>query len=110
MFLGLLLEAEYAFYWNVFANSVPSRLVNGLPVFFFDTGHMARSIPALLDLGLRSYYPGAQLPLLDIKRAIDRQVLARYAQGEVDSLAPAVQRLRAGPTPDQMLETVLAAE
>jgi hypothetical protein len=110
MFLGLLLEAEYAFYWNVFANSVPSRLVNHLPVFFFDTGHMARAIPSLLDLGLRSYYPGAQLPLLDIKRALDPQVLAPYAQGEVDSLALAAQRLRAGQTPDQMLETVLAAE
>jgi hypothetical protein len=110
MFLGLLLEAEYAFYWNVFANSVPSRLVNQLPVLFFDTGHMARAIPALLDLGLRSYYPGARLPLLDIKRAIDPPALAPYAQGEVDSLAVAAQRLRAGPTPDQMLETVLAAE
>ena len=69
---------------------------------------MARSIPALLDLGLRSYYPGARLPLLDIERSIDSQVLASYAQGEVDSLALSVQRLRSGPTPDQMLETVLA--
>jgi len=33
MFLGLLLEAEYAFYWNIFANSVPSRLVNRMPCF-----------------------------------------------------------------------------
>jgi hypothetical protein len=110
MFLGLLLEAEYAFYWNVFANSVPSRLVNQLPVFFFDTGHMARAIPALLELGLRSYYPGAQLPVLDIERAIDAQALAPYAQGEVNSLVVAAQRLRAGPSPDQMLETVLAAD
>jgi len=107
MFLGLLLEAEYAFYWNIFANSVPSRLVNRMPVFFFDTGHMARAIPALLDLGMASYYPGAQLPLLDINAAIDPQALVVYAQQETDSLATAVQRLRAGPTPDQMLETVL---
>jgi hypothetical protein len=110
MFLGLLLEAQYAFYWNVFANSVPSRLVNELPVFFFDTGHMARAMPALLELGLSSYYPGARLPLLDIRRAIDPQLLAPYAQDGVESLELATQRLRAGPAPDQMLETVLAAD
>jgi hypothetical protein len=110
MFLGLLLEAEYAFYWNVFANSVPSRLVNRMPVFFFDTGHMVRAIPALLDLGMGSYYPGAQLPLLDINAPIDPQALVTYAQQETDSLAVAVQRLRAGPTPDQMLETVITTQ
>jgi hypothetical protein len=108
MFLGLLLEAEYAFYWNVFANSVPSRLVNQLPVFFFDSGHMARAIPALLELGLRTYYPGAQLPLLDIKTTIDPEALVPYAQREIASLTTAVRHLRAAATPDQMLETVLA--
>ncbi len=108
MFLGLLLEAEYAFYWNVFANSVPSRLVNRLPVFFFDRGHMARAIPALLELGLRSYYPGVQLPLLDIGQVIDPEALLPNAQREIASLTTAVRHLRAGATPDDMLETVLA--
>jgi hypothetical protein len=108
MFLGLLLEAEYAFYWNVFANSVPSRLVNRQPVFFFDRGHMARAIPPLLELGLRSYYPGVQLPLLDIEQAIDPQVLIPYAQREIASLTTAARHLRAGATPDEMLEKVLA--
>ena len=108
MFLGLLLEAEYAFYWNVFANSVPSRLVNRLPVFFFDRGHMARAIPALLELGLQSYYPGVQFPLLDIGQVIDPEALVPYAQREIASLTTAVRHLRAGATPDDMLETVLA--
>ena len=110
MFLGLLLEAEYAFYWNVFANSVPSRLVNQLPVLFFDSGHMARAMPALLELGLRTYYPGVQLPVLDIKQPIDPEALLPYVQGEIGSLATALRRLRAAETPDQLLETVLADE
>jgi len=107
-FLGLLLEAEHAFYWNVFANSVPSRLSNRLPVCFFDTGHMARTLPQLLNTGLSTYYPGARLPLLDLAMPLVDAALAELARSEIDSLALAHARLCAGATPDALLERILA--
>jgi hypothetical protein len=67
-------------------------------------------MPALLELGLRTYYPGVQLPVLDIKQPIDPEALLPYVQGEIGSLATALRRLRAAETPDQLLETVLADE
>ena len=69
---------------------------------------MARAIPELLELGLQSYYPGVQFPLLDIGQVIDPEALVPYAQREIASLTTAVRHLRAGATPDDMLETVLA--
>jgi hypothetical protein len=106
-FLGLLLEAEHAFYWNLFANSVPSRLANRLPVCFFDTGHMARAMPPLMNIGLTTYYPGARLPLLDIGEPLLAAPLAALARAELDSLALAAQRLREGDTPDALLARIL---
>lgn len=44
-FMTLLHEAEYVFYWNIVSNSIPARVVNHLPVFFFDAGHMCHAIP-----------------------------------------------------------------
>jgi hypothetical protein len=108
-FLGLLLTAEHAFYWNVLANSVPSRLVNGLPVFFFDTGHMVHALPELLEPALTSYYPNARLPLLDLDKSMTADGLLPHARDELASMADAVRLLRAGPDPERMVETLLAA-
>ena len=50
-FEARLLAAEYAFYWNVFSFSVVLRIANGFPVFFYDRGHLSRTIEPLYDIG-----------------------------------------------------------
>jgi hypothetical protein len=109
-FLGLLLTAEHAFYWNVLANSVPSRLLNDLPVFFFDTGHMVHALPELLEPALTSYYPNARLPLIDLDKPMTAEGLLPHARDELASMADAVRLLRAGPDPERMVETLLAGQ
>lgn len=42
-----LLDAEHAFYWNVFSNSILARVMNGLPVLFLARPHGPRHAAAL---------------------------------------------------------------
>jgi hypothetical protein len=109
LFSALLLTAEYAFYWNLFSNSATVRLANRLPVFYFDLGHMAQAIPPLLDLGLRSYFPGGELQVLDLAHPLEPGVLGPLAAAQERSLAHAHARLRGAPAPEQVVAALLDA-
>ena len=106
-FHALLMSAEQVFYWNFFTNSAPARLVNRLPVSFFDVGHMAHAMPPLLELGLRSYYPGARLAPLDQRRPLVAGELAARAADQDAALAAARERFRAQPAPEAMVDALL---
>jgi hypothetical protein len=106
-FHALLMSAEHAFYWNVFTNSAPARLINQLPVSFLDMGHMAHAMPPLLELGLRSYYPGARMAPLDQRAPLVPEVLATRAAEQDASLAAARERFRAQPAPEAMVADLL---
>lgn len=108
-FSALLLLAENAFYWNQLSNSATARLANRLPVFYFDRGHMANAIPPLFDLAMQSYFPGAQLRVLDLLQPLDPAALRALAASQRDSLAHAYERLRSAPAPRRVVETLLAA-
>jgi hypothetical protein len=108
-FNALLLTAEHAFYWNLFSNSATARLANRLPVLHFDAGHMAHAIPPLLELGLQSYFPGAQLELLDLARPLELAALDALASAQERSLTQAHARLREAPAPDQVVASLLDA-
>jgi hypothetical protein len=107
LFLPLVLEAEYAFYWNIFSNSILPRLLNRCPVFFFDHGHLARAIPPLFAEGLRRYYGGSTLPYRPIEQPLEAGPLALQASDQARSLAPAERCLRASPPPATMVQTLL---
>jgi hypothetical protein len=106
-FHELLLNAEYAFYWNVFTNSAAARLENGGAVFFFDNGHMAHAMPPLLALGMRTYYPHVVLPMLDVLERLDPAALAANARRLLDSLGIARARRQSQPTPAQAAARLL---
>ena len=104
-----LLEAEIVFYWQIFSTSAFFRLWNGLPVFFFDQGHIARVLGPLRDAGLKHYYLGGPPIYLDIERPLDAAQLEQMSAGFRES-AQEARRLLAGlPTPAQMVGTITAA-
>lgn len=106
-FRALLLHAQHVFFWNLLSNAVLARVANGGSVFFLDDGHLARFVPALLPLALEGYYRNAPLPRLDPAQPLDAQALAQAASEQAATFAPAVQALRALPTPDQWFARVL---
>jgi hypothetical protein len=107
VFTDLLLEAEYAFYWNVLSNSLLARMATGAPVLFFDRGHLAQAMPPLLELGLKTYFPGAQLALLDQRQPLTTETLERLAAQQVRTLADAIGNLKRSPTPRQLVDRLL---
>jgi hypothetical protein len=61
----------------------------------------------LLPLAHECYYQNAPLPRLDPAKPLDSQALAQAASQQVATFAPALQALRALPTPDQWFARVL---
>ena len=108
LFVDLLLEAEYVFYWNVLSNSLLARLANRLPAFFFDRGHLAHVMPALLHLGLKTYFPGAELMLLDQGQRLTTNALGALAAEQERSLDTAFDNLRRSPTPRELIEQLMS--
>lgn len=107
LFTALLHEAEYGFYWNVFSNSIPARIANRLPVFFFDPGHMARAIPPLFEVGMAAYYAGSEVVYLDQRRPLAADALAPLAAKQAWSLEPARVSFRRSPRPDEMVRALV---
>ncbi len=107
LFRALVLGAEYAFYWNIFSNSIPARIANHLPVFFFDPGHMVHAIPPLFALGLRHYYADATLVYLNQRQALGAAELAVAAAQQEPAYRKAREYFRRSPTPEALVEVIL---
>lgn len=108
VFSALSLGAEHAFYWNVFSNSVPPRVLNHRPVFFFDPGHMVHAIPGLAAVGLRHYWAGVTPPYLDARKVLEPGTLAELAAAQDVALDPAREGFRASTRPDVLVDTLRA--
>jgi hypothetical protein len=104
LFTALLLDAEHAFYWNIFSNSILARVLNHRPVFFFDPGHLARAIPPLAEAGLEHYYAGAEPPYLSRSVPLEAGELGQLAQRQEPTLEPARAAFRRSPTPSALVE------
>jgi hypothetical protein len=86
---------------------VPARLVNGRAAFFFDRGHMAHAIPALYELGLRTYYPGTRPSMLALDAALVPGELADLASSQAAGLQQARLRFTSAPTPRELVQRLL---
>ncbi len=106
-FNSLLLQAKHVFYWNIFSSTIYDRLINRLPVFYFDTGHMAKYFPPFLEIGQKAYYGQDRLPMLDIKEKITLKKLNKYNNLH-KSIYKYFYRQRIGqPAPNEVLRTLL---
>lgn len=105
-----LLEAEYVFVWNAFSFSILERFVNQLPVFFFDRGHLARTLGPFYASALRCHYGGVTPAYLDQTTRLDPAVLARLADQQRRDLSPVRERWRTSATPDALVSRLLHPE
>jgi hypothetical protein len=106
-FQSLLCEAEYAFYWNIFSDSIIARVMNRQPVFFFDAGHLVRAMPPFFEAGLNHFYAGNAPHFLDLDATLSAEGLAVSAVDEDRKLERARQRFTQSPDPGQMVELLL---
>lgn len=106
-FTSLLLEAEYAFYWNVVSYSNLLRLVNGLPSFSFDVGHVVRNVKPLYGRVVQWYYQGSEPVMLDSRAKLELSRLAGLAVASADGASRFRERLGRSPGPGPMLRQVM---
>jgi hypothetical protein len=106
-FVSLVLEAEYAFYWNMFSNSLKLRIVNRLPYFLADLGHIGRSCPLLFERTARCYYVAGVPPYLDFSQPLDARALAREAAAQEPRLRAMADNLLQSPRPAEAVRQFL---
>jgi hypothetical protein len=106
-FMALLADAEHAFYWNVFSNSIPARALNRQPVFFFDRGHMALAMPGVFETGMRAYWGSATPTYLDVMQPLSAADLDRLGAAQADAWESDRQRYRGAPSPSAMVARLI---
>lgn len=104
-----LLEAEAAFYWQVFSTSTFLRLWNGLPVFFFDPGHASRLLRPMYEAGIASDYMGHAPAVLDIAQPLDADALMARSGEFADVARTALSRLKTLPEPEEAVQEIARA-
>ena len=102
-YLGWLMAAEYAFFWNFLSFSLIHRVLAGRPVFFFDPGHFAALFPAVAEAGQRLFYGGWRPPLQRLDQSFDLQQLADAAAATSQAFKGISEGLRSGMTPAELL-------
>jgi len=105
-YMASLVGAEYAFFWNYYSFSVLHRVLAGLPVFFFDAGHLIHILPSIEAEGIRVFYDGWRPPLLAVGAALDEAQLAELASETAGRFARIAEGLRRCPSPGELLRTV----
>ncbi|MDP6539564.1 MAG: hypothetical protein QF903_12695 [Planctomycetota bacterium] len=103
-----LLAAEYAFYWSTFSFSMLVRVANEKPVFSFDRGRLARTVPRLFSAGQATHFGGWTPPRVDSKRLPLPKELEFLAGKQELALRVISERLRASPTPAGVVEGLTA--
>jgi hypothetical protein len=108
LYLALLLEADYAFYWNIFSTSLLVRSLHRLPVFFFDSGHMARCCSLLRQRGLQHYYGTEEISYLDMSQPLQPSALAAGLPEQQVLLAGLKTRVLRSPSPVEMVQRLVS--
>jgi hypothetical protein len=106
-FSSLLLEAEYVFYWNLASYSTFLRVINGLPMFMFDEGHLARHVKPMYKRMVQWYYQNWTPPSLNHNEALDAEVLAELSKNYKQDTSRILENLKELPTPEQVIEDLL---
>jgi Flp pilus assembly protein TadD len=106
--ISLLLSAEHAFYWNIVSHSILIRLFNKRPVVLFDRGHLVRNVTAMLPRVLQWYYQGSVPEFRDHREPLTLETVTAWTakyRSEADAI---YDRFRRAPTPEAMVEALLA--
>lgn len=98
-----LLDAEYVFYWNAFSFSLATRVANELPIFFFDRGHLARTIKPYYDIARSCHFGGWEPTYLDQRQPLDPRTLAELGEKQKPALRMIRKRWESSPSPDELV-------
>jgi hypothetical protein len=109
-YVSLLLFAEYAFYWNVASSSGLYRLVNSLPVFFFDRGHVSRWFRSFFERTVELVYRGHTPTILDHREPLIPSRLKLLAEEYRQLANEIVRQLKLLPAPEEMVARLLKSE
>jgi hypothetical protein len=107
-FNARLLNAEYVFYWNLASYSTFLRVINGLPMFMFDEGHLARHVKPMHERMVRWYYQNWTPPCLNQHRALEIGALAALAKDYKKDTDDIVKNLRELPPPEAVIEQIFS--
>ena len=106
-FNALLLSAEYVFYWNLASYSIFLRVINGLPIFMFDEGHLERHVKPMRERLVSWFYQNWIPPLLNQQEMLDTEVLAELSKDCKQHTPKMLKNLKALPSPEQLIEEFL---
>lgn len=106
-FSSLLLKAEYVFYWNLASYSTFLRVINGLPMFMFDGGHLVRHVKPMFERMAHSYYQNWTPPFLDPHEELNTDVLAELSKDYKQDTGKILKNLKELPSPEQVIEDLL---
>jgi hypothetical protein len=102
--ISRLIDAEYAFYWNVFSCSMLVRLARGQPVFFFDRGHMARVIEPIYEWGLRFHFGDWRPVALETDQPLTVEKLNELALLQKTEFDVIRRKWQASPSPQDLVD------
>ncbi|TXH35883.1 MAG: hypothetical protein E6Q94_03605 [Burkholderiaceae bacterium] len=108
-FMGRLMHAEYAFFWNYYSFSIIHRVRANRPVMFFDVGHMVHIMPKLHDAGVQLFYDAWRPPLLPLEQPFKDADLAQRADESVAQFERINQGLQRCASPTALLVQVRLA-
>jgi hypothetical protein len=106
-FNALLLSAEYVFYWNLASYSIFLRVINGLPIFMFDEGHLERHVKPMRERLVSWFYQNWIPPLLNQQEMLDTEVLAELSKDCKQHTRKMLKNLEALPSPEHMIDEFL---
>jgi hypothetical protein len=108
-YVSLLLFAEYVFYWNIGSSSNLYRLFKGLPVFYFDRGHVSRWFESFYERTVALLYRGHTPIILDHFEPLRPGRLQSLAEMFRHSASDIVRQLEALPEPEEVVARLLRA-
>jgi hypothetical protein len=106
-YVSLLLGAEYVFYWNIGSSSNLYRLFNGLPVFYFDRGHVSRWFPSFYERTVELVYRGHAPTILDQREPLCPSRLKSLANTYQSASAEILRHLEPLPGPEELVARLL---
>lgn len=107
LFTWLAVNAEHAFYWNLFSNSIVLRFGNARPTFFFDVGHLGRQ-PWLYELAVENYFLGWRPVCLDHRQPLTPLLLNMWTGLYREQVARVSEHFRRSPSAASVVEGLLA--
>ena len=103
-YISLLMSADCAFFWNWLSFSIIHRVIQGLPVLFFDRGHMMRILPREGATALETFYLGWRPPLLDMGHPLSTDRISELCEETVARFRRITRHMERCRKPRQLLE------